>query len=124
MIRLIELLYVIRSDNACIALRRILLDNLFQLFNNNVANLCLGFYDFLQLSYLVFKRFGLLRAFEYVLLVDVTQADIRDELGLNLIDAEAFHQVRDNIRVLFGLADDFNRLVNIQQNLAQTKQQM
>ena len=124
MVLLVELLHVVRSDDARAALGRVLLDDLLQLLDDDIADLRLGFDDFLQLFNLVFECFGLLRALQDILLVDVAQADIRNKFGLDFVDAEAFHQIRDNICVLFGLADDFNRLVDIEQDFAQTEQQM
>lgn len=124
MVLLVELLHVVRSDDARAALGRVLLDDLLQLLDDDIADLRLGFDDFLQLFNLVFECFGLLRALQDILLVDVAQADIRNKFGLDFVDAEAFHQVRDNICVLFGLADDFNRLVDIEQDFTQTEQQM
>lgn len=59
------------------ALGRVLLDDLLQLLDDDIADLRLGFDDFLQLFNLVFECFGLLRALQDILLVDVAQADIR-----------------------------------------------
>ena len=119
-----ELRHLIRRHDARSALARVLLDDLFQLFYDDIADLRLGFYDFLQLCNLVFERFGLLRALQDIFLVDVAQTDVRDVFRLNLVDVEAAHQVRDNLGVLLGAADDGDGLVDVEQDLAQAEQQM
>ena len=90
----------------------------------DIADLRLGFDDFLQLFNLVFECFGLLRALQDIFLVDVAQLDLRHKLRLHLVDAEADHQVRHDLRLGLRLADDADGLVDVQQNLAQALQQV
>ena len=119
-----ELSHLVRPHDARSALGRILFDDLLELFYDDISDLRLGFYDLLELFDLVLERLGLLRALQNIFLVDVAQADVRDELGLDLVDVEAFHQVRDDLRVLLGAANDGDRLVDVEQDPAQTEQQM
>ena len=72
----------------------------------------------------LFQLLGLRRALEDVLLVDVSQLDLCNVVGLDLVDAEADHQVRDNLGLGFSAADDGDGLVDIEQDLAQAKQQV
>ena len=55
-------------------------------------------------------------AFEDILLVDVAQLDLRHVLRLDLVDAEADHQVGHHLGVLLRLPDDLDGLVDVQQD--------
>ena len=77
-----------------------------------------------QVVNLLLELVHLLGAFQDVLFVDVPQADVGHVLRLDLVNAEADHQVGDDFRVQFRLSDDLDGLVNIQQNLPQTQQQV
>ena len=124
MVLLVKLGHRFRSHDARFALRGVLFDDLLELFDNDVSDLGLGLDDLLELCDLLFERLSFLRAFEDIFLVDVAQADVRNELSLNLVDPEPDHQVGDDLGVLLGLTDDLDRLVDIQQDLLQTVQQM
>ena len=52
------------------------------------------------------------------------ELDFGDELGLQFVDAEADHQVRDDVRLVFGLPDDFNRLVDVEEDFGEALQQV
>ena len=54
----------------------------------------------------------------------MAQLDLRHIFRLRLVDPEADHQVGDNLALLLRLADDLNRLVDIQQDFGKALQQM
>ena len=54
----------------------------------------------------------------------MAQLDLRHILRLHLVDTKCNHQVGDNILLRFGLPDDFDCFVDVQQNLLQAFQQM
>ena len=54
----------------------------------------------------------------------MTQLDLGNKLGLRFINAEADHQVGNDLCVLLGLADNLNGAVDIEQNLFQTFEQV
>ena len=54
----------------------------------------------------------------------MTQLNFRHVLGLGLIDAEADHKIGDNLCFFLCLPDNFNSLIDIQQDLLQTLQKM
>ena len=59
-----------------------------------------------------------------MLFVDVPQLDLGHIFCLELVDAETDHQIGHHFAVLFGIPDDGNGPVDIQQNLPQSQQQM
>ncbi len=71
----------------------------------------------LQVGDLAFERVGLLNRLR-IFLVDVAELDLRHVLGLHLVDAEADHQVGDDLGLALGLADDGDGLVDVEQDLA------
>ena len=44
--------------------------------------------------------------------------------SLGLINAESNHEVRDDLGLLLGLTDDFDGLVNVEENFFQTLQEV
>ena len=78
----------------------------------------------LQVLNFLLQGGGLLDPLEDVLLIDVAQLDLCYILRLNLVDAEADHQVGHHLRLLLGLADDLNGLVNVQQNALEALQKV
>ena len=54
----------------------------------------------------------------------MTELYLRNIFRLNSVNSEALHKVRHDVRVLFRLAHDFYRLVDIQQYFAETEEQM
>ena len=77
-----------------------------------------------QVVYLLLELVHLLGAFQDVLFVDVPQADVGHILRLDLVNAEADHQIGDDLGLLLCLPDDLDGLVNVQQNFPQTQQQV
>ena len=78
----------------------------------------------LQLVDFILERFDLSDPFQNVLPIQMTQTDLRDIVRLNRIDNEALHQPRHHIRFLFRFPHDMDRLVDVQQDLAKSPQQM
>ena len=97
----------------------VLLLDLVQLIHNDFPDALGGVDHVLQVGDLVGERVHLLGALEDIFLVDVPQPDIRHILRLNLVDAEADHQVGDNLGVLLGVPDNLDGPVDIQQNAPQ-----
>ena len=63
-------------------------------------------------------------ALEDVFLVDVPQLDLRHIFRLDLVDAEADHQIGDDLGFLLRLPDNADGLVNVQQDALQALQQV
>ena len=78
----------------------------------------------LQVGDLLLQVLGLLDPLEDILLVDIPQLDLRHIFRLDLVDAEADHQVGDNLGLLLGLPDDADGLVDVQQDALQAQQQV
>ena len=78
----------------------------------------------LQIVDLVPQGIRLPGPLENVLFIDVPQLDLRHIFRLDLVDAEADHQVGDDLGLLLRLPDDGDGLVDIQQDALQTQQQM
>ena len=57
-------------------------------------------------------------------LLMLRRLDVGHILGLRLVDAEADHQVGDDLGVLLRLPDDGDGLVDVQQDALQTQQQV
>ena len=49
---------------------------------------------------------------------------LRDKFCLNAVDAEAYHKVRDDLRLLLGVADYLYRLVDIEKYFFKSAEQM
>ena len=95
-----------------------------QLVNQHGAQLAAAVQDALQRGDVLLQGFDLRGAAQNVFPVDVAQADFGDKLGLRLVNAEADHQIRYDIAFEFGIADNLDRAVNIQQNLLQALQKV
>ena len=80
--------------------------------------------NILQILDLVLQGARLLHALEDIFLVDVAQLDLRDILRLHLVDAEADHQVRHHVGLGLRLADDLDRLVDVEQDALETLQKV
>ena len=91
-----------------------------ELLDNDVPDLLLRAEDLLELLDLLGQSFGVGDALEDILLIDVAELDLRHKLRLHLVDAEADHQVGDDLGVGLGLADDFDGQVDVQEDLFQT----
>ena len=121
---LVIFLHLVLINDSGAALGGVLFDNGFQFLDDQIAQLGLAGQDVLQTVDLVFQILHFLEALEDVLLVDVAQLDLGDELGLHLVNAKADHQIGDDLGVLFGVSDNGDGPVDIQQDLAQTLQQV
>ena len=95
-----------------------------QLLHNDLLHPLGAVQQVLQIVDLVPQGIGLLGAFEDVLLVDVPQLDLRHIFRLDLVDAEADHQIGDDLGFLLRLPDNADGLVNIQQDALQALQQV
>ena len=65
-----------------------------------------------------------MKAFEDVFLVEMAQLDLGNILRLNLINAEAYHQVWHYLALLLGIPDNADGFINIEQYLFKPSQQM
>ena len=95
-----------------------------ELLDDDVPDLLLRAEDLLELLDLLGQSFGVGDALEDILLIDVAQLDLRHKLRLHLVDAEADHQVGDDLGVGLGLADDFDGQVDVQEDLFKTLQEV
>ena len=111
-------------DDAGAAVLAVLLRDGVQLVHDHAADALLACQQVLQIG--DFRREGvdLLRALEDVFLVDIAQLDLRDVLGLDLVDAEADHQIGHDLRVGFRFADDADGLVDVEQDALEALEQM
>ena len=118
----VELRRVLHDDGA--AVRAVFCGNGVQLLHDEAADALFAAERLFQLDNLGGQRVDLLRSAQNVFLVDVAQLDLRHELRLHLVDAEADHQVRHDLRLGLRLADDADGLVDVQQDLAQALKQV
>ena len=95
-----------------------------ELLDDDVPDLLLRAEDLLELLDLLGQGFGVGDALEDILLIDVPELDLRHKLRLHLVDAEADHQVGDDLGVGLGLADDFDGQVDVQEDLFKTLQEV
>ena len=66
----------------------------------------------------------MLDAIQYILAVEVAQFYFGDIVCLQFVDAEALHQVGDDVFFGFGLADDLYRFVYIEKDLCKAQEKM
>jgi len=102
----------------------VLLLHVLQLADDDLADAARLGQGVLQVLDLVLQGAGLRHPLEDVLLVDVPQLDLRHVLRLHLIDAEADHQVGDDLGFLLRLTDDPDGPVDIQQDALQALQKV
>ena len=102
----------------------VLVGNGLQLLLDNSLQLAAAIQDLLELRNLLFQLGGCLGLLQDVFTVDIAKLDLRHKVGLNLVDAEADHQIGNYLIFQFGFPDDRNGLINIQQDPFQTFQQM
>ena len=102
----------------------VLFPHLLQLSHDDLADAGGLLQGILQVLNFLLQGGGLLDPLEDVFFIDVAQLDLRHILRLNLVDAEADHQVGHYLRLLLGLADDLNGLVNVQQNALEALQKV
>ena len=111
-------------DQRGLARFAIFLRDLLQLFADERLNLLLRAKRRFEVGDLLFKRLRLLQPVQNEFLVDVAQLDLRNVFRLYLIDAEADHEVRNNLRVQFRFPDDADGLVDIEKNFAEALQKV
>ena len=102
----------------------VFLGNPLQLLDDDVLQLPGAVQGIPQIGDLLLQLVDGLGLFQDVFLVDVAQLDLRHEVGLDLVDAEADHQVGNHFALQLCLTDDGHSLVDIQQNPFQTPQQV
>ena len=102
----------------------VLLAYLRQLLHHDLADAGWLLQGVFQILDLPLQCLRLLHPLEDVLLVDVAELDLRHVFRLLLVDAEADHQVGDDLGLLLRLPDDGDGLVDVQQDALQTQQQM
>ena len=56
---------------------------------------------------------------ENVLLIDIAQLYLCNIFSLYLVDTEAYHKVRHNVRFVFGLTDYLYSLVDVEKNFGE-----
>ena len=95
-----------------------------QLGGNHALQLDIVCENFLNLGYFPAQILDFGYAVENVLAVKIAQLDFGNVVCLHLVDIEAGHQGGNNLLLLLGLADDADRLVDVQQNLGERFQQM
>ena len=98
--------------------------DLLQFLDDEAPNPAVAVQGRLQLLDLPLQVTGFCRPLQDILLVDVSQLNLRHKLRLDLIDAEANHQVGDHLCLQLRSPDDGNGLVNVQENSLQALQQV
>ena len=109
-------------DKGGLALLAVFLRDLLELLTDERLHLLFGAERRFELGDLLFQRLRLLQAVQDEFLVDVSQLDLGDVFGLDLVDAEADHEVRDDLGVKLRLADDGDGLVDIEKDPAEALQ--
>ena len=111
-------------DKGGLALLAVFLRDLLELLADERLHLLFGAERRFELGDLLFQRLRLLQAVQDEFLVDVSQLDLGDVFGLDLVDAEADHEVRDDLGVKLRLADDGDGLVDIEKDPAEALEQV
>ena len=114
----------LRRDDARAPRRRVLADDLLELADDDAADAALALERRLEVGNVFFQRVGLGRALEDVLAVDVAQLDLSHKVCLHLVEAKARHEVRHDVGLALGIADDGNGTVDIEQDLTKALQQV
>ena len=95
-----------------------------QLLHDDLLHPLRAVQQVLQIVDLIPQGVRLPGALENIFLVDVPQLDLRHIFRLDLVDAEADHQIGDDLGFLLRLPDNADGLVNIQQDALQALQQV
>ena len=119
-----QLLGLVVIDDIGAAGEGVLFLDLLQLTDDDLTDAAGAVHQVLEVSDLLLQGVHLLGALEDVLLVDVPQADVGYELGLDLVNAKADHQVGHYLRVLLGLPDDADGPVDVQQDALEALEQV
>ena len=114
----------LRRDDARAPRRRVLADDLLELADDDAADAALALERRLEIGNVFFQRVGLGRALEDVLAVDVAQLDLGHEVCLHLVEVKARHEVRHDVGLALGIADDGDGAVDVEQDLAEALQQV
>ena len=77
-----------------------------------------------KLGDLLAEGVDLVDAVDEVFAVEVAELDFGDVLSLTLVDREALAEICDDLGFLLGIADDLDRLVDVEQDLAETEEEM
>ena len=120
----VHLHHVGGRHQAGLARHRMLLVHLRKLVADDLLDLLLAGKRGGKLGDVVGELGDVAGAVEDVLLVDVAQLDLRHELGLHLVDAEALHEVGHHVHLELGAADDGDGLVDVEQDGLKAVQQM
>ena len=80
--------------------------------------------DILHLLDVGSELFDVLRSFENILAVEMTELDLGNIIRLDFINSEADHQIRNDLALLLGRADYLDSLVDIKENFLQALEQM
>ena len=115
---LVDLHGVGRNDLGASGLAVFLFD-LGQLLDDECLLLELVLERFLHVGDLGLEILDLGDAVDDILAVEVAQLDLGDIVCLDLVNAKALHQVGHNVGFLFGVANDANGLVDVEQDLAE-----
>ena len=116
LLRLVVDLDLVSVDNGGAAGLAVLPRRLVQLLHDDLFHPLGAAQNVLQVLDLVLEGGGLVDPLEDIFLVDVAEPDLRYVLRLDLVDAEADHQVGDDLGLLLRLPDDPDGLVDVQQN--------
>ena len=95
-----------------------------KLLNDECAYFQIVLDRFTKLVDLVLERFDILDAVYDVLAVQMAQLYFRNVFCLNLIDAKALHEARNDVGFFFGLAHYLYRFVYVEKYLSETAQKV
>ena len=121
---LLRLGQLVGIDDARTPRLGVFFDDALELADDDVLQLFAAVERGFQAGDVPLQLLRLRRALEDVLAVDVAQPDLGHIFGLHAVDAEAVHQVRHHVRLAFGVADDGDGLVDVEQYLPQALQQV
>ena len=121
LVRLLELGCV---DDAGFPRRAVLLGYRLELVDDDRLELAAVVDDRFQLLNVALEFLRLGGALEDIFAVYVAQLDLRDELRLRLVYPEAHHQVRHDLALKLGVADDVYRAVDVEQYPLKTLEQV
>ena len=95
-----------------------------ELLYNDVPDLLLRGQNLLQLGDLLGQGLGVGDSLEDIFFIDIAELDLGHKFCLDLVDAEADHQIRHYLGVGLGLADDLDGHVDVQQDLFEALQEV
>ena len=95
-----------------------------KLIHDDLSYLLLIAENLLHLLDVLFQLIYFFHTAENILLIDIAELYLSNIFSLNLVYAEAYHKVWDNVRLILCLADDLYCLVNIKKYLREGFQQV